>query len=90
MWREWSAPSFEVDADRAIPAGVDGEALVLEAPLRFRICPGVLRVRIARRHPGASPSANAPEGPRDALRGLLRIALGREQEPQPTRSPTWT
>jgi diacylglycerol kinase family enzyme len=90
MWREWSAPSFEVDADRAIPAGVDGEALVLEAPLRFRIRPGVLRVRIARRHPGASPSANAPEGPRDALRGLLRIALGREQETQPTRSPTWT
>jgi hypothetical protein len=90
MWREWSAPSFEVDADRAIPAGVDGEALVLEAPLRFRIRPGVLRVRIARRHPGASPSANAPEGPRDALHGLLRIALGREQETQPTRSPTWT
>jgi diacylglycerol kinase family enzyme len=90
MWREWSAPSFEVDADRAIPAGVDGEALVLEAPLRFRIRPGVLRVRIARRHPGASPSANAPEGPWAALRGLLRIALGREQEPQPTRSPTWT
>jgi hypothetical protein len=89
MWREWSAPSFEVDADRAVPAGVDGEALVLEAPLRFHIRPGVLRVRIARRHPGASPSANAPEGPWKGVRWLLEIALGRDQEPQPQRSTVW-
>ena len=56
--REWSAPGFEVDADRPVPAGIDGEALVLDPPLRFRIRPGVLRVRIARQHPGASPSAH--------------------------------
>ena len=49
-----------------VPAGIDGEALVLEPPLRFAIRPGVLRVRIAPAHPGASPSANAPEGPWDA------------------------
>ena len=60
--REWSAPGFEVDADSPVPAGIDGEALVLDPPLRFRIRPGVLRVRIARQHPGASPSALAPEG----------------------------
>ena len=34
---------------------------MLDAPLRFRILPGVLRVRIARAHPGASPSAAMPE-----------------------------
>ena len=45
-----------------MPAGIDGEAVKLEPPLRFRIRPGVLRVRIARRHPGASPSAMLPEG----------------------------
>src|SRR4051794_41156177 len=28
-WREWSAESFEVDSERALPAGIDGEALVL-------------------------------------------------------------
>jgi diacylglycerol kinase family enzyme len=79
--REWSAPTFEVDADRPLPAGVDGEALVFDAPLRFRIRPGVLRVRIAHQHPGASPSATAPEGLRDGVAALVRIALGRDRPP---------
>ena len=78
-WREWSAPEFEVDADSPVPAGIDGEALVLEPPLRFRIRPGVLRVRIARQHPGASPSARAPEGVWAGLVELARIAFGRHQ-----------
>ena len=78
-WREWSAPDFEVDADRPLPAGIDGEALVLDPPLRFQIRPGVLRVRIARQHPGASPSALAPEGVWAGLGELVRIARGRRQ-----------
>ena len=41
--REWSAPTFEVDADRPIAAGIDGEALMLDPPLNFRIMPGVLK-----------------------------------------------
>ncbi len=61
-WREWSTPEFEVQADGPIAAGIDGEATVLEPPLRFRIRPAVLRVRVARAHPGASPSAAIPEG----------------------------
>ena len=91
-WREWSAPGFEVDADRPVPAGIDGEALKLDPPLRFRIRPGVLRVRIARKHPGASPSAQAPEGMKAGLIELTRIARGRPQQP-PTSTPTrpeWT
>ena len=76
-WREWSAPEFDVDADNPVPAGIDGEALVLDPPLRFRIRPGVLHVRIARQHPGASPSAQAPEGLRAGLVELARIAFGR-------------
>ena len=75
--REWSAPDFEVEADSPIPAGIDGEALVLDPPLRFRIRPGVLRVRIARQHPGASPSALAPEGMWAGVAELARIAFGR-------------
>ncbi|TCM38545.1 diacylglycerol kinase family protein [Kribbella sp. VKM Ac-2568] len=86
-WREWSATSFEVDSDRPLPAGVDGEALVLDAPLRFRIRPGVLRVRIAHQHPGSSPSARAPEGLRAGLVELVRIALGRESASSPRRKP---
>ena len=43
----------------------------------FSIRPGVLRVRIARKHPGASPSAMAPDGVRAGLAELVRIARGR-------------
>ena len=78
-WREFSAPAFEVDAERAVPAGIDGEALTVDPPLRFRTLPGVLRVRVARRHPGASPSAAEPDGPWDGMRALARIAVGRNQ-----------
>jgi diacylglycerol kinase family enzyme len=75
-WREWSAPEFEVDSNGPVPAGIDGEAVTLDAPLRFRIRPGVLRVRIAPAHPGASPSAVIPEGPLKGLAALARIAAG--------------
>jgi hypothetical protein len=61
--------------------GVDGEALVLEPPLRFRIRPAVLRCRIARQHGGASPSTFAPDGAWAALRTLLAIATGQGHAP---------
>ena len=80
-WREWTAPVFEVDADHPVPAGIDGEAVKLEPPLRFEIRPGVLRVRIARAHPGASPSAMMPEGLMQSARALARIAAGRDPAP---------
>jgi Diacylglycerol kinase catalytic domain len=76
-WREWVAPAFEVDADRPVPAGIDGEAATLHPPLLFRIRPRVLRVRIAPRHPGASPSAMLPEGVMQSVVALVRIAAGR-------------
>lgn len=76
-WREWSQPEFEVDSDRPVPAGIDGEAVTLEPPLRFAIMAGVLRVRIARQHRGASPSAAIPEGMLEGLRALARIAAGK-------------
>ena len=74
-WREWSTAEFEVESDAPIAAGIDGEALRLDARLRFRIKPGALRVRIAQAHPGASPSAAIPESPWDGLRALVRMAL---------------
>jgi hypothetical protein len=80
-WREWSAPGFDVDSDQPVPAGIDGEALVLEPPLCFRIRPGVLRVRVASRHPGASPSAIAPDGLRQGVVELARIARGKQPVP---------
>jgi diacylglycerol kinase family enzyme len=77
-WREWTAPNFEVSADHPVPAGIDGEAVKLDPPLRFEIRPGVLRVRIARRHPGASPSAALPENFNQGARALARMATTKE------------
>jgi hypothetical protein len=74
---QWSAPSFEVDSSSLVPAGIDGEAAMIEPPLVFRSKPGALRVRIARAHPGASPSAGLPEQPGSGIRALVRIAAGR-------------
>ncbi|HMD56962.1 MAG TPA: diacylglycerol kinase family protein [Solirubrobacteraceae bacterium] len=76
-WREWGAQSFAVEAAGPLAAGIDGEAVQLETPLRFSSRPSALKVRIARTHPGASPSAIAPDGVWDALRGLAAIAAGR-------------
>jgi diacylglycerol kinase family enzyme len=72
-FRQWEAPTFTVDSAGPVPAGVDGEALVIDPPLRFTIRPGALRVRIAPQHPGASPSAAQPDGLVDAVRRLARI-----------------
>jgi diacylglycerol kinase family enzyme len=58
--RAWTAESFEVDAASPLAAGVDGEAVALEAPLDLEIRPGALRVRISSRHPGVSPSGRLP------------------------------
>jgi diacylglycerol kinase family enzyme len=77
-WLQWAVPEFEVRSDTSVPAGLDGEAVVLEAPVRFMIRPGVLTVRIAPHHPGASPSANLPDSPADAVRRLAALAAGRE------------
>ena len=85
-WRQWSAPDFEVRSGKPVPAGIDGEATVLTAPLRFRTRPAVLRVRIAPGHPGASPSASRPESLWGGLRALVSIAAGRTVPPGPART----
>jgi diacylglycerol kinase family enzyme len=45
-WLQWPATQFEVRSSAPIPAGVDGEALVVDPPLRLRSLPGALRVRV--------------------------------------------
>ena len=58
--RAWSAPAFEVRAATTVHAGIDGEAVDLDALVRFEIRPAALRVRISSRHPGVSPSGRLP------------------------------
>ncbi len=85
-WREWTAPAFEVEAEHPVAAGIDGEAAQLQPPLRFQVRPGVLRVRIASQHPGASPSASLPDGLAQSARELARMAIGRDPMPARTKA----
>jgi diacylglycerol kinase family enzyme len=48
-----AGPEIVVDADTAqIPVGVDGEALMLDTPVRCVVQPAALRVRVPRDRPG--------------------------------------
>jgi diacylglycerol kinase family enzyme len=48
-----TGPEVVVDADTAqIPVGVDGEALLLDTPVRCTVRPAALRVRVPRDRPG--------------------------------------
>jgi diacylglycerol kinase family enzyme len=51
--RAWRATSLEVAAAATLHAGLDGEAVELESPLRFASRPGALRVRL----PGSTARA---------------------------------
>lgn len=77
-YREWTTSEFVVDSEEPlVDVGVDGEALRLPPPLRFRIVPNALRVRLPSDAPGAAPAAVAPAGPADAITGLVRVLGGR-------------
>lgn len=78
----WSLSSVEVDGDGAVPAGIDGEAVMLEAPLRFVSYPAALRVRISTAHPGRSPAATLPDNAWAGVRELVRIAFGSSALPR--------
>jgi diacylglycerol kinase family enzyme len=82
---QWSDRRFRIDSTEPVPAGIDGEAAVLDPPLRFRAIAGALRVRIAPSHPGAAPSALVPDSPGHAVAALARFAVrGRPAAPGPT------
>ena len=49
----WTAPSLEVFAGAPLHAGIDGEAVDLDSPLRFAIKPAALRIRISSREAAA-------------------------------------
>ncbi|WP_243741666.1 diacylglycerol/lipid kinase family protein [Actinomycetospora succinea] len=75
-FRQWSTPEFTVDSgDELVDVGVDGEALRLAPPLRFRSLPAALRVRI----PKDRPAAARPPLPRPGAASveLFRRAAGR-------------
>ncbi len=60
-----------------VEIGIDGEALVLDPPIRFRILPGALRVRIPPHAPGYSPAAAVPTPGWATVTALWQTAAGR-------------
>ncbi len=74
-WAQWTTTVLRVEAPLPqLPAGIDGEAATLAAPLEFRVLPRALRVLV--------PPALTPRTPRGRLQrwstvlGLLRVAAG--------------
>ena len=76
-WSEWSADEFRVDSGSPVAAGIDGEAVVLEPPLRFSINPSALRVRLPPAVAGVSPAALRPSLSGSLLREFWKIATDR-------------
>ena len=58
-WSEWTAPQFEVRSGGPVEIGIDGEAMILEPPLRFVSRPGALTVRLPRTAPRRSAATRA-------------------------------
>ena len=78
-WKEWTATEFEVRSSGPVEIGVDGEALVLDPPLRFRVHPRALTVRLPRSAMGRSPAARVLRvASASTLVALWRTALGRQ------------
>jgi diacylglycerol kinase family enzyme len=75
---QWDAPAFRVEADKPVPIGVDGEALMLDPPLRFEVLPAALRVRIPIHASGSSPARRAVRLTGASLARLWHLALGRD------------
>ncbi len=82
-YQSWEAAELVVDSSGPVPIGLDGEAIELDPPLRFRVRPGALRVRLATDAIGSSPASRALSS-RLLLPDLWRVALGRP--PQDSRA----
>jgi diacylglycerol kinase family enzyme len=73
-WREWTAPTFQVDSSGPVEIGIDGEAVVLEPPLVFESSARAVRVRLPT-HAGSSPAARRLTSSTPAE--LWNVMLGR-------------
>ena len=75
-WLEWAASEFEVVSGAPVAAGIDGEAIMLDSPLRFTIVPRALTVLLPPDVAGLSPAALRPGFTTSAAHDLWQIATG--------------
>jgi diacylglycerol kinase family enzyme len=76
FWHEFTEGTFEVRSGSAtVPAGVDGEACDLDAPLRFEAHPGGLTLLVPN---GNGEAAERRQARAVTVRNLVRVAGGRE------------
>ncbi|HEY5848148.1 MAG TPA: hypothetical protein VIT42_15285, partial [Microlunatus sp.] len=79
-WQEWTAPTIEIRSPRPVEVGVDGEALILDPPLRFVSRPAALTVRLPRAAIlGGGPPTRLTD--RSTVATLFTIAFGQRGEP---------
>ncbi|HWD03268.1 MAG TPA: diacylglycerol kinase family protein [Amycolatopsis sp.] len=72
---EWTTREFVIDSSESLlDVGVDGEAMRLPPPLRFRCLPGALRVRTPIEAAGGTAP---PVRPMEAVTALWRVLCGR-------------
>jgi diacylglycerol kinase family enzyme len=86
-WLEWSAASFSIESSGPIAAGVDGEAMTLEPPVRFESVPGALTVLLPRSAVGASPAALSAGMSREGVADLWDAARTGGAAARPARQP---
>jgi diacylglycerol kinase family enzyme len=88
-WARWTTTSFEVDSPSGrLEVGIDGEPVVVDTPVEFRIHAGALRVLVPPSRPASgrpsrsrSPArrrrvlaiASTPEGRVEQVAGLVRL-----------------
>jgi diacylglycerol kinase family enzyme len=72
-WDEWTARRFQIDSDRPVEIGIDGESLTIDPPLVFETMPAALRIRLPRHAGGRSPAARRISGSTPGR--LWRIAV---------------
>lgn len=78
----WTCQQFQVLSAEPVPVGLDGEAVLVEPPVRFSTLPGALRIRLPAQVSGQSPAAAAVTLTRDDISALFRVAAG-----NPERAP---
>jgi diacylglycerol kinase family enzyme len=82
-WREWTDTTIEVRSSGPVEVGVDGEALVLDPPLRFASRPAALTIRLPRAAITArSAAATKPLTDRSTIVALWQIAFDPERGPR--------